>query len=71
MLGCKGIGDTQRGEVVVQIRVTQLHHPFGAGQIAQRMKAQVGERDVGWELVDDKRLRRTREHRLAAMREVS
>ena len=54
MLGCNGIGCAQRGEVVVQIRMAELHDAFGTGQIAQRMGAQIGERDVGRELVDDK-----------------
>ena len=70
-LGGNGIGGAKRREVVVQIGVAELHHPFGAGQIAQRMGAEVGQRDVGRELVDDKRFRRTREHRLAAVGEIA
>ena len=65
---CRG---TKRREVVVQVRVAQLHNPFRARQVAQRMGAEVVERDVRRELVDDKRFRRTRQHRLAAVREVA
>ena len=36
-------GRPQRRELVVQVGMAQLHHPFGAGQIAQRMGAQVGQ----------------------------
>ena len=71
MLGRNGIGGAQRRKVVVQVGVAELHHPFGAGQIAQRMGAEVDQRDVLRELVDDKRFRRTREHRLAAVGEVA
>ena len=70
-LGGNGIGSAQRREVVVQIWVTELHHPFGAGQIAQRMGAQVGERDVWRELVDDKRFRRAGQHGLTAVGQVA
>ena len=70
-LGGNGIGGAQRWKVVVQVGVAELHHAFGAGQIAQRVGAQVGERDTLWELVDDKRFRRAREHRLAAVGKVA
>ena len=67
----KGIGGAQWCKVVVQVGVAELHHAFGAGQIAQRMGAQVGERDPLRELVDDKWFRRTREHGLAAVGQVA
>ena len=70
-LGGKGVGGAQGREVVAQIRVAELNHPFGAGQVAQRVGAQVGECDVGWELVEDKRFRRTGEHGLTAVGQVA
>ena len=71
MFGGNGIGGAQRREVVVQVGMAQLHNPFGAGQVAQRVGAEVVQRDVWRELVDDKRFRRARQHRLAAVREVA
>ena len=65
------MGSPQRREVIVKIGVAQLHDPFGTREVAQRVAAQVGQRDVGRELVDDKRFRRAGEHRLAAVGEVA
>ena len=70
-LGGNDIGRAQGREVVVQVGMAKLHHAFGAGQIAQRVGAQIGERDTLGELVDDKRFGRTREHRLAAVGQVA
>ena len=71
MLRGKPMGGAQRREVVVQVGMAQLHNPFGSGQVAQRMGAEVVECDVWRELVDDKRFRRTRQDRLAAVGEVA
>jgi len=51
-MGDKGFRGVQRREFVAQIGVTQLHHPFGPGQIAQRVGAQIGQRHIGWKLID-------------------
>ena len=71
MFGGKRMGGTQRREVVVQIRMAQLHNPFRARAGRAADGAEVGQRDVRRELVDDKRFRRTGQHCLAAVREVA
>jgi hypothetical protein len=67
---CNDIRGAQRGEVIVQIRMAKLHNPFRAGQVAKWMRAEVVKRDAGGKLINDKRFRRTGEHRLTAVSEV-
>ncbi len=55
----------------MQIGVAELYDALGAGQIAQRVGAQVGQRDVARELVDDKGFRRAGEHGLAAVGKIA
>ena len=70
-MGDNGAGCAQRREVVAQVGVAQLDDPLGPGQVAQRVGAQVGQRDIGRELIDDQRLGRARQHRLAAVGQVA
>ena len=51
--------------------MAELDHPFRTRKVTQRMGAEVVERDVVGKLIDDKRLRRARQHGLAAVREVA
>ncbi len=59
------------GKSLTQIGMAQLHHPLRAGQTAQRMSAQIGQPHVGGQPVDDQRLGRTRQHRLAAVGQIA
>jgi hypothetical protein len=67
----KGFRGAQRREFVGQVRVAELHHPFGPGQIPQRVRAEVGQRDIGRELVDHHQFGRGRQHRLPAVSQVA
>ena len=51
--------------------MAELNDPFGAGQIAQCVGAEVGERDIGWQLIDDEGLDSTRDEGLAAVAEIA
>ena len=55
---------TQWREIIAKIGVAQLHHPFRAGQIAQRVSSQVGQPGAGRETIDHHDLGRTGQHRL-------
>ena len=41
----------QRGEAVGEIGMDQLPHPFGAGQVAQAVHAEIADRGVGGEMI--------------------
>jgi hypothetical protein len=53
VLRANGFGRAKWGKLVADIGVTELHHAFGAGQITNRMGAQIGQPCIGWEPVDD------------------
>ena len=71
MLGDNRFGYAQRRELVDQVGMAQLHHPLRAGQIAQRMGAQIGQPRVGGKPVDDQRFGRARQHGLAAVAQIA
>jgi hypothetical protein len=50
--------------------MAQLHHPFRAGQITQRVSPQIGQPGIGREPVDHHDLGSGRDHGLAAMRQI-
>ena len=66
-----GIRCPQRREVVAQIGVAQLRDPHGAGEITQRMAAQVGQPCLVGKLVLDHFLGRGRDDGLAAVCQVA
>ena len=68
---CNVIGPCKRRELDPQVGMAQLRHAFGAGQIAEPMGAQVGQPDVGRELIDDQIVRGARQHDLAAVRQIA
>ena len=68
---CNIIGSVQRRELDAQVGMAQLRYAFRTRQIAQLMGAQVGQPDVGRELVDGQIARGTRNHDLAAMRQIT
>src|SRR5215470_59687 len=47
-----GYHRSQRRILVVQIRVAQLHHAFGPGQVGQVMHAEVDQPCAGWKMFD-------------------
>ncbi len=51
--------------------MAQLGHPFGPRQIAQLMGSQVGQPGVVGQPVGHQLLGRTRQHRLATMRQIA
>ncbi len=61
----------QRRELVVQIGMTQLHHPFRSGQVPQTVGAQVGEPRIVGQEVGNQITCGSRQHRLAAMGELT
>ena len=63
--------DTQRRELVAQIRMAQLGHPFRPWQIAQLMRSQVGQPGIVGQPVGHQLLGRARQHGLATMRQVT
>jgi hypothetical protein len=65
------VGGPKWWELVAQVGMAQLHHPFRAGQIAQPVGAQIGQPHPGREPVDHQRLGRTRQHRLPAMGQIT
>ncbi len=62
---------TQRWELVAQVRMAQLRHPFGPRQIAQLMGSQVGQPGIVGQPVGHQLLGRTRQHGLATMRQIA
>jgi len=57
-----GAGCAQRWELIAKVGMTQLHHPLGAGQIPQRVRAQIGQPGIGRESIDNPVLGRARQH---------
>ena len=51
--------------------MTQLHHPLRAGQITQRVGAQIGQPGALREPVDHQRFGRPRQHGLAAVAQIA
>ena len=71
MVGDNGRGYPQRRELVYKVGMAQLRHPFGVGQIAQPMGAQIGQPRVWREPLGDQFLGRAGEHGLPAMGEIA
>ena len=65
------IGSVKRRELDPQVGMAQLRYAFRTRQIAELMGAQVGQPDVGRELVDGQIACGTRHHDLAEMRQVT
>jgi hypothetical protein len=53
IMGDNHAGCAQRRELNAQIGMAQLHHPLGAGQIAQLVRPQIGQPRIGRETVED------------------
>ena len=58
-------------ELVAEVGMAQLRHPFGPGQIAQFMGAQIGQPGVVRQPVGDQLLGRAGQHGLAAVRQIA
>ena len=71
MLSGNGFRRPKRREVVADIGVAQLHHPFGTGDTAQFVPAEIGQPRVGRKRIDNQILGGAREHRLAAVGEIA
>ena len=69
--GHNGFRYAQRRELVDQVGMAQLHHPLRAGQITQRVGAQIGQPHTVGEPVDHQLLGRARQHRLAAVGQIA
>jgi hypothetical protein len=66
------VPDTRKGrELVAQVGMTYVHHPLRAGQIAQRVGAQIGQPSTLGEPIDDQIACGGGQHRLAAVREIA
>ena len=61
-MGDNAAGCAQRRELIAKIGVAQLHHPLGAGQIAQLVRPQIGQPGIGRESIDNPVLGRARQH---------
>ena len=69
--GDNGFGYAQRRELVDQVGMAQLHHPLRAGQITQRMGAQIGQPRAVRQPIDHQCFGRARQHGLAAVAQIA
>lgn len=66
-----GFRGAKRRKLILEVRVTELHHAFGPRQVAQRMCSQVGQKGTLGQPVEDKIAGDTRQHRLPAVGQIS
>ena len=71
MFDNNGIGRPKRRKIIREIGMAQLHHTLRPGHIAQLVSSQIGQPCIGRQPVDHHLLRRCRQDRLAAVREIA
>ena len=70
-MGDNAAGCAQRRELIAKIGVAQLHHPLGAGQIAQRVSPQIGQPGISRKLIDNQIACGRRQHCLPTVGQIA